>query len=44
MKSRTPKSPVRVAFSLDYRDRLIPSLFADHEIEAPAPTSLRFGG
>lgn len=43
MKSRTPKSPVRVAFLLDHRDRLFPSLFADHKIEAPAPPSFRFG-
>lgn len=37
LKSRTPKSPVRVVFPLYYRDRLFPSLFADHTIEALEP-------
>ncbi|WP_375276174.1 Fic family protein [Methylorubrum thiocyanatum] len=43
LKSRTPKSAVRVAFPLDYRDRLFPNLFADHWIEAPEPPAFRFG-
>lgn len=37
LKSSTPKAPVRVAFPVDYRDRLFPNLFADVEVEAPAP-------
>lgn len=44
LKSDTPKSPVRVAFPLDYRDRLFPNLFADHWIEAPEPPAFRLGG
>lgn len=43
LKSHTPKSEVRVAFPLDYRDRLFPSLFADHKIDAPEPPPLGFG-
>ncbi|MDO1582477.1 Fic family protein [Rhizobium oryzicola] len=37
LKSSTPKTPVRIAFPLDYRDRLFPNLFADVEVDAPAP-------
>lgn len=37
LRSDTPKSPVRVAFPLDYRDRLFPNLFADHLIDVPRP-------
>jgi Fic family protein len=42
LKSATPKAPVRIAFPLDHRERLFPSLFADAPIEAPAPTPLSF--
>ncbi|MBK5571126.1 Fic family protein [Ensifer sp. SSB1] len=37
LKSASPKTPVRIAFPLDYRDRLFPNLFADVEVEAPKP-------
>jgi Fic family protein len=37
LKSSTPKGPVRIAFPLDHRDRLFPSLFADGTINAPEP-------
>ncbi|WP_029030557.1 Fic family protein [Salinarimonas rosea] len=37
LKSATPKGPVRIAFPLDYRDRLFPGLFADGAVEAPPP-------
>ena len=39
LKSDTPKAPVRIAFPLDYRERLFPNLFTDAELtvsEAPA--------
>lgn len=38
LKSDTPKAPVRIAFPLDYRERLFPNLFTDTEVavrEAP---------
>lgn len=38
LKSSTPKSPVRIAFPLEYRDRLFPNLFADAEMEPPKPS------
>jgi Fic family protein len=31
LKSATPKSPVRIAFPVDYRERLFPNLFAEAE-------------
>jgi len=34
LKSATPKGPVRIAFPLDYRERLFPNLFTD---VVPAP-------
>ena len=37
LKSATPKGPVRIAFPLDYRERLFPSLFTDAETIMPAP-------
>jgi Fic family protein len=40
LKSATPKGPVRIAFPLDYRERLFPNLFADAPIEAPEPPTL----
>lgn len=43
LRSDTPKAAVRVAFPLDYRDRLFPNLFADHLIDAPPPPEFRFG-
>ncbi len=39
LKSTSPKTPVRIAFPLDYRERLFPNLFTDAEIEVPAPKS-----
>jgi hypothetical protein len=42
LKSATPKGPVRIAFPLDHRDRLFPSLFADAATEAPEPPSLSY--
>ena len=37
LKSRSAKTPVRIAFPLDYRERLFPNLFADTEFELPPP-------
>jgi Fic family protein len=37
LQSRSPKTPVRIAFPLDYRERLFPNLFADADINAPEP-------
>ncbi|MCJ2011278.1 Fic family protein [Methylobacterium sp. J-076] len=41
LKSGTPKGPVRVAFPLDYRERLFPNLFTDAPIEVPKPPPFR---
>lgn len=35
LKSDSPKSPVRIAFPLDYRERLFPNLFTDAEVHVP---------
>ncbi len=35
-------TPVRIAFPLDYRERLFPNLFTDAEILAPEPPSTGF--
>lgn len=43
LKSSTPKSPVRIAFPLDYRERLFPNLFTDAEISPPEPRQASFG-
>ncbi|MDG2259509.1 MAG: Fic family protein, partial [Paracoccaceae bacterium] len=32
LRSASPKTPVRLAFPLDYRERLFPNLFADAEL------------
>src|SRR5690606_27235899 len=32
LKSDSPKAPVRIAFPLDYRERLFPNLFTDAEV------------
>jgi Fic family protein len=40
LKSSSPKTPLRIAFPLDYRERLFPNLFADAEIVAPEPPTL----
>lgn len=37
LKSATPKGPLRVAFPLDYRERLFPNLFTDAALIVPAP-------
>ena len=34
LTSTSPKTPVRLAFSLDYRERLFPNLFADADLPA----------
>ena len=36
LKSATPKGPVRIAFPLDYRERLFPNLFTDAAPIIPA--------
>lgn len=40
LKSKSPKTPVRIAFPLDYRERLFPNLFTDAEFEVPKPRAL----
>jgi len=35
--SSGPKTPVRIAFPIDYRERLFPNLFSEAPIEPPAP-------
>jgi len=40
LKSDSPKAPVRIAFPLDYRERLFPNLFTDAEINVPEPPAL----
>ena len=42
LRSATPKGPLRIAFPLDYRDRLFPNLFADAVLAAPEPPSVGF--
>ena len=42
LKSHTPKSPVRIAFPLDFRERLFPNLFTDAEVNVPEPPPLSF--
>lgn|SRR5437899_114450 len=42
LKSETPKAPVRIAFPLDYRERLFPNLFTDAELTIPEPRPLSF--
>lgn len=37
LKSATPKGPVRLAFPLDYRERLFPNLFTDVAPVVPPP-------
>ncbi|GHE73796.1 hypothetical protein GCM10019059_36640 [Camelimonas fluminis] len=37
LKSSSPKTPVRIAFPLDYRERLFPNLFTDAELSPPEP-------
>lgn len=32
LSSASPKTPVRLAFPLDYRERLFPNLFADGDL------------
>ncbi|MBS7708101.1 Fic family protein [Chelatococcus asaccharovorans] len=42
LKSDTPKAPVRIAFPLDFRERLFPNLFTDADVTVPEPPSLSF--
>lgn len=37
LNSGSPKAPVRIAFPLDYRERLFPNLFTDAEVNVPEP-------
>lgn len=41
LASEGPKTPVRISFPLDHRERLFPSLFADVDIEPPAPPAFQ---
>ena len=41
LRSSSPKTPVRIAFPLNYRERLFPNLFTDVEVIPPAPPSFR---
>lgn len=43
LRSDTPKSPVRIAFPLDYRERVFPNLFTDVEVVAPEVPQMRLG-
>jgi Fic family protein len=43
LKSETPKGALRIAFPIDYREKLFPNLFADAPIEVPAPPAHKFG-
>lgn len=43
LKSGTPKGPLRVAFPLEYRERLFPNLFGEGKVESPEAPVLRFG-
>jgi hypothetical protein len=43
LKSDTPRGPLRIAFPLNFRERLFPNLFADDAIESPEPPTLRLG-
>ena len=38
-----PKTPVRIAFPLDYRERLFPNLFSAEPLDVPAPPVLPRG-
>ncbi|RJG40835.1 Fic family protein [Mesorhizobium sp. DCY119] len=42
LKSDTPKAPVRIAFPLDYRERLFPNLFTDAEVTVSETPALSF--
>lgn len=37
LASASPKLPVRIAFPLDYRERLFPNLFGEGDVETPEP-------
>lgn len=40
LKSSTPKTPVRIAFPLQYRERLFPNLFTEAPLYIPLPPDL----
>lgn len=42
LKSDSPKAAVRIAFPLDFRERLFPNLFTDSEVSVPRPLPLTF--
>lgn len=41
LKSKSPKTPVHIAFPIDYRERLFPNLFTESEFDIPKPRGLR---
>lgn len=41
LKSTTPKGPLRVAFPLEYRERLFPNLFGEGKIDPPEAPKLQ---
>jgi hypothetical protein len=43
LKSTTPKGPLRVAFPLEYRERLFPNLFGEGKIDPPEAPKLQSG-
>ena len=43
LKSSTPKTPVRIAFPLKYRERLFPNLFTEAPLDIPQPPDLPRG-
>ena len=40
LASGTPKAPVRIAFPLSYRERLLPNLFTEAPLDIPRPPDL----
>lgn len=40
LKSSTPKTPVRIAFPLQYRERMFPNLFTEAPLDIPQPPDL----
>jgi Fic family protein len=43
LKSNAPKTPVRIGFPLEYRERLFPNLFGDEPIIGLEPPALYYG-
>jgi len=40
VRSTGPKTPIRISFPLDYRERLFPNLFSEAPLDIPAPPDL----